>query len=133
MLPLNQPYLKAAVMPARTPLSCVGNQWLDNTHILSRFSFSQCRYLDQYTAVELLGTAEEPEIVDDEDGEVLGLEALLSQILNVIRTLMESSKKEFKAVIKSNLPDLVLYTITCGFPPDTFMLSDADCAPLMLF
>jgi hypothetical protein len=70
------------------------------------------RYLDQYTAVHINATDEEPAAVDDEDGEVMGIEALLSQILNVIRILMDSPRKEHKGLIRASLCDLVLYTLT---------------------
>ena len=68
-------------------------------------------YVEEYAAIYITATAEEPEVVDDEDGEVLGLEALLSKILNVIRVLI-SSRKEYRAMIKGNLEDLMMYTLT---------------------
>lgn len=60
----------------------------------------------------ITGTADEPEVIDDEDGEVLGLESLLASILNVIRIMAESTHSMYRAMIKEYMGQLVLYTIT---------------------
>ena len=48
------------------------------------------------------------------EGTVIGSEALISQIFNVIRVLVDSTSKTYRKLVRSSLSDLVFYAMSYG-------------------
>eukprot|EP00040_Diaphanoeca_grandis_P018433 m.96912 g.96912 ORF g.96912 m.96912 type:complete len:1028 (+) comp26938_c0_seq1:24-3107(+) len=67
--------------------------------------------LESYVAIHINASDTEDEIVN-EDGEVLGAEALVAQIFEMIRLLTESNRAEYRKFIKTSLGDVMFYCLS---------------------